>query len=342
MASAANLPTAITPLVVTMGEPAGVGGEITLKAWATRTAHNLRPFFVLDDPKRLEALVASLPLEVPIVRITNPCETADAWDRGLPVLSIGEVSDVTPGKPSPQTGQAILKSIDQAVALTLEGKAAAVVTNPIQKSALYDAGFPFQGHTDYLASLCEVPPTPVMMLASDDLRVVPVTVHIPLSEVPRALTQEVIIITAETVHRALQQDFGIKAPRITVAGLNPHAGESGSIGSEETDVINLAIAHLIANGRNITGPFPADSLFHAAARKNYDAAICMYHDQALIPIKTIAFDTAVNVTLGLPFVRTSPDHGTALDIAGTGAASPTGLISALKMATTHAAARANK
>jgi len=213
-----------------------------------------------------------------------------------------------------------------------------VVTNPIQKAVLYEAGFSHQGHTDYLASLCDDNPTPVMMLASDALRVVPVTVHIPIEQVPGALTREAIVAAGAITAASLKSDFGIENPKLLVAGLNPHAGEGGSIGREE-DIIRLAINDLVAMGHKVVGPFPADSLFHDAARAKYDAALCMYHDQALIPIKTISFDTAVNVTLGLPFVRTSPDHGTALDIAGQGIASPTGLIEALKMAAAHAAAR---
>jgi len=328
----------VPPLALTMGEPAGIGGEITLKAWAQRNTSHVPPFFVLGDPARLSALSDMLGLSVPIKSIGAPEQSAKVFETALPVLSIGDVTPVTIGKVSGSTAAAVLKSIDKAVALTQAGEAAAVVTNPIQKAVLYEAGFSHQGHTDYLASLCDDNPTPVMMLASDALRVVPVTVHIPIEQVPGALTREAIVAAGAITAASLKSDFGIENPKLLVAGLNPHAGEGGSIGREE-DIIRLAINDLVAMGHKVVGPFPADSLFHDAARAKYDAALCMYHDQALIPIKTISFDTAVNVTLGLPFVRTSPDHGTALDIAGQGIASPTGLIEALKMAAAHAAAR---
>ncbi len=328
------------PLALTMGEPAGIGGEITLKSWVARNATGLTPFFVLDNPARLRALCDDLDLDVPVREIVDPTEALAVFADALPVLSIGEVPPVQLGKPAPTTAQAVLRSIDQAVVLARGGLASAVVTNPIQKAILYGAGFSFQGHTDYLASLCEDSPQPVMMLASEVLRVVPVTVHIPLSKVSAALTTDAIIETGRISARALAQDFSIPNPRLAIAGLNPHAGEEGGLGKEDASVIAPAIAALNAEGITASGPYPADSMFHAVARKKYDAALCMYHDQALIPIKTIAFDSAVNVTLGLPFVRTSPDHGTALDIANQGVASPAGLVAALKMAAAHATSRA--
>lgn len=338
MVTAAN-----TPLAVTMGDPAGIGGEITLKAWQERVEHDLPPFFLLDDPDRLSLLATSIAPSVRIERIARPDEAATVWSNALPVLPIGPVPHTTMGRPSVDAASAVLRSIDMGVELALIGAAAAVVTNPIQKSTLYAQGFTFQGHTDYIASLCAGdggPPIPVMMLATDSFRVVPVTVHEALSAVPHSLTTDKIVQTAAIAAVGLQQDFGIAAPRLAICGLNPHAGESGTMGDEEVRIIQPAIEALRAQGWQVTGPHAADSLFHAAARAKYDIAICMYHDQALIPIKTLAFDEAVNVTLGLPIVRTSPDHGTALDIAGTGKASAAGLIAALKMAAHMAGRRA--
>lgn len=323
------------PLALTMGDPAGIGGEITLKAWGERTEHELPCFFLLDNPDRVRLLATALGLAVPVVEITDPSEAWETFSTALPVLPIGPVPATVMGKASPATAGAVLRSIDEAVGLCLAGDASAVVTNPIQKSALYAEGFEFEGHTDYLAAISArdaEPPTPVMMLASRDLRVVPVTIHEALSRVPTSLTTEKIIEVARITAAGLTRDFGIKSPRLVVAGLNPHAGEAGTIGDEEGRIIEPAIHKLQAEGMSVTGPHAADTLFHAAARETYDVALCMYHDQALIPIKTIAFDTAVNVTLGLPIVRTSPDHGTALDIAGTGKASPRGLIAAIKLA----------
>ncbi len=324
-----------TPLAVTMGDPAGIGGEITLKAWAERHNQTLPPFFLLDDPARMAHLASSLSANLYVQEITSPAEALDVWDEALPVLSIGMVPPTTLGHSTIESASAILRSIDMAVELVQAGDAAAVVTNPIQKSTLYAQGFTFQGHTDYIASLCVdsgTPPTPVMMLAAPELRVVPVTVHEALAAVPQSLTTGMILETARITAKSLQMDFGVAQPRLAVCGLNPHAGEGGTMGDEELRLIQPAIDALRAEGLHVSGPHAADSLFHAAARERYDVAICMYHDQALIPIKTIAFDHAVNVTLGLPIVRTSPDHGTALDIAGKGIASPLGLIAALKLA----------
>jgi len=248
---------------------------------------------------------------------------------------------VTPGEPHSRTASATIESIDTAVALTKQGRVAGVVTNPIAKHVLYAAGFRHPGHTEYLAALSAAPgeaaPHPVMMLWSDDLAVVPVTVHIPLIDVPSALTTDLIVRTGRIVARELRERFGLSHPRLAVAGLNPHAGENATLGLEDRDIIAPAVAYLQAEGLAVTGPWPADTMFHAEARRSYDAALAMYHDQALVPIKTIAFDDAVNVTLGLPFVRTSPDHGTAFDIAGTGIARPASLIAALRLAARLAA-----
>jgi 4-hydroxythreonine-4-phosphate dehydrogenase len=242
---------------------------------------------------------------------------------------------VTAGRPDAAAAPAIMQSIERAVNLVQQGTASAVVTNPIAKAVLYGAGFPFPGHTEYLAALASAgrrPFQPVMMLVSPTLKVVPVTIHVPLTDVPSRLTEALILSTIEITARELGRYFGLQSPRLAVSGLNPHAGEQGGLGREEIDIIAPAIEAARAKGFDVTGPHPADTLFHAAARAAYDAAICMYHDQALVPFKTLAFEEGVNVTLGLPFIRTSPDHGTAFDIAGTGRASPSSLIAALRLA----------
>jgi 4-hydroxythreonine-4-phosphate dehydrogenase len=326
------------PLALTMGEPAGIGGEISLKAW-----HVLRrdtcPFFVIDDLSRLQGLAAAIGLETPLKQIKNPGEANALFQDALPILSIGETIRCEPGKPGPETAGAVMSAIRHAVELTMLGEAGGVVTNPIQKSVLAEAGFAHPGHTEFLAELAGGGSRSVMMLAGGGLRVVPVTVHMPLSEVPRALTSDLIIETAMITEQALRHDFGIEKPRLALAGLNPHAGENGMLGPEDGAVIRPAVEQLRNAGLNVTGPLPGDTMFHEAARATYDVALCMYHDQALIPLKTLAFDSGVNTTLGLPFVRTSPDHGTALDIAGSGKASATSLIAALRLATEMAQQR---
>ncbi len=319
------------PLALTMGEPAGIGGEISLKAW-----HALRggacPFFVIDDVTRLQALADAIGLETPLREIEDSAEANLIFHDALPVLSIGQTIRCESGKPGIKTAEAVLDAIRQAVALTMQDQASGVVTNPIQKSVLAESGFAHPGHTEFLAELAGGGVRSVMMLAGGGLRVVPVTVHIPLSEVPRALTSDLIVETAMITQQALRRDFGIEKPRLAIAGLNPHAGENGMLGPEDGAVIMPAVEQLRGAGLDVAGPLPSDTMFHEAARATYDAALCMYHDQALIPLKTLAFDSGVNTTLGLPFVRTSPDHGTALDIAGSGKASPTSLIAALHMA----------
>ena len=319
------------PLVITIGEPAGVGGEITLKAWAAREREHLPPFFVLDVPERLTRLAAALRLDVPVKAIAAPEEAAAIFPSALPVLPIAMPHAAVPGKPDAANAPAVIEAIRRAAALVQQRRAAAMVTNPIQKETLYAAGFPHPGHTEYLAELAGGV-TPVMMLAGPGLRVVPVTIHRPLAESIAMLRTADIVTAARITAAALQRDFGIARPRLAVAGLNPHAGENGTIGREEIDIIAPAVVALRAEGIAVTGPAPADTLFHAAARRNYDAAICMYHDQALIPLKTIDFDRGVNITLGLPFIRTSPDHGTACDIAGKGIAKPDSLIAAIQLA----------
>ena len=315
-----------------MGEPAGIGGEITAAAWR-RLAGRGPVFLVLDDPDRLQRLG-----HAPIQAIAEPGEAACVFARALPVLPLGQAVAATPGRPEPATAAAVVASIVRAVALTRAGATAAVVTNPIHKATLYAAGFGFPGHTEFLAELAGGA-VPVMLLAGPSLRVVPLTVHIPLAEVPVRLTQATIVAQARIVAEALRRDFGIAAPRLAAAALNPHAGEAGAMGDEEERIIVPALRQLRAEGIDIVGPLPADTMFHAQARAGYDAALCMYHDQALVPVKTLHFDDAVNVTLGLPFVRTSPDHGTALGIAGRGMARPDSLVAAIELAAAMAARR---
>jgi 4-hydroxythreonine-4-phosphate dehydrogenase len=316
-------------LALTMGEPAGIGGEIALRAWLARHEQGVPPFFLIDDLDRLGRLAAQLAWNVPIAAATP--ETAERlFPLALPVLSLRLAHPVAAGNPDPANAATVIEAIRQGASLTRAGRAAAMVTNPIQKETLYAAGFAHPGHTEYLAELAGAPVA--MMLVCPGLRVVPVTIHQALREALSALTTERIVAAGRVAAAALTRDFGISRPRLAVAGLNPHAGENGTMGREEIDIVAPAVATLRADGIAAAGPFPADTMFHAEARKRYDAALCMYHDQALIPLKTIDFDGGVNVTLGLPFIRTSPDHGTALDIAGTGKANPASLIAALRLA----------
>ncbi|PKQ14098.1 MAG: 4-hydroxythreonine-4-phosphate dehydrogenase PdxA [Alphaproteobacteria bacterium HGW-Alphaproteobacteria-1] len=318
-------------IALTCGEPAGIGPEIAASAWSA--LRGSVPFFVIGDP-------AHLPAGVPVVVIERPSEAARAGNDALPVLAHPFPGPRTPGRPQGAQAQAVIDVIARGVALVQGAEASALCTAPIHKQALQEgAGFAFPGHTEYLAHLAGVGRV-VMMLASPALRVVPATIHIPISEVPQALTAELLEETIRITHAALVRDFGIAAPRLVVAGLNPHAGEGGRMGREEIEVIAPVLDRLRAGGMDLRGPVSADTMFHAAARAGYDAAIAMYHDQALIPIKTLDFDRGVNVTLGLPFIRTSPDHGTALDIAGQGRANPASLIEALRLADTLARARA--
>ncbi len=320
------------PIAVTMGEPAGIGGEITLKAWRTREASGLPHYFVVDDAARLQRIAAQLEWDIPIAEIEKPDDAIDAFGNALPVIPLEVPGPVVPGCPQPETSAAVVSSIERAVEYVKVGQAAAVVTNPIQKKALYDCGFCYPGHTEFLATLADGAAQPVMMLACEQLRVVPVTVHQPLREAIESLRSESIVETVRATVRALRQDFAIDRPHVMIAALNPHAGEEGAMGREEIDIIVPAVEKLKKAGYSVTGPTPADTLFHDRARTAYDAAVCMYHDQALIPLKTIDFSSGVNITLGLPFVRTSPDHGTALEIAGTGVADESSLVAALKIA----------
>lgn len=322
------------PLLLTMGDPAGIGGDLALAVWAARAEAPVPPFALLDDGARLRRLALRLGLEVPVIDIAHPAESAEAFAHGLPVLPLATPlgAEVEPGRPDAANAPAIVDAIAQAVALTRAGEAAAVVTNPINKQVLHAAGFPHPGHTEYLAALAGPGVVPVMMLACAELRVVPVTIHVSLREAAASLTSDAIVTCGRITANALRERWGIAAPRLAVAGLNPHAGEGGDMGGEEITIIAPAIARLRADGIVVDGPAPADTLFHPEARARYDAALCMYHDQALIPIKTIDFHGGVNVTLGLPFVRTSPDHGTAYGLAGTGKGNASSLRAALRMA----------
>ena len=333
------------PLALTLGEPAGIGPDITLTAWARRAELGLPAFYIHADPQSLARRAERLGIDVPM-EIVTPASAAAAFSRALPVVPIGLTASAEPGKPDHTSAPTAIASIDRAVADVIGGAASAVVTNPVAKSVLYKAGFTDPGHTEYLArlsfELTGNPALPVMMLWSPEVAVVPVTIHIPYKDVPEHLTRDLIFETGRIVARDLTERFGIAHPRLAVAGLNPHAGEDGTLGKEDATIVRPAIERLMADGIDARGPLPGDTMFHEAARKTYDAALCMYHDQALIPIKTLAFDHAVNVTLGLPFIRTSPDHGTAFDIAGTGKADPSSLVAALKLAARLAAADQGK
>jgi 4-hydroxythreonine-4-phosphate dehydrogenase len=328
------------PLALTLGEPAGIGPDITLLAWSQRDELKLPPFYLLGDGAFLEQRANALGLKVRLAEV-SPEDAITAFATALPVVATGKPATARPGQPDASSADAALASIRRAVADVQSGQASAVVTNPIAKSVLYQAGFRHPGHTEFLAELAATngkTPQPVMMLWSPLLAVVPVTIHLSLREAINQLTTELIVDTTSIVAAGLNKSFGLARPRLALSGLNPHAGEDGSLGTEDKTVVAPAIEILRAQGLDVRGPLPADTMFHEAARKTYDCAICMYHDQALIPIKTLAFDDGVNVTLGLPFVRTSPDHGTAFDIAGTGRANPASLVAALRLADRMAAA----
>ncbi len=331
----------MAPLALTSGEPAGIGPDITIKAWLRRNELKLPAFYLLGDPDLLRHRAKAIGLELTLAEVRAE-EACDAFADALPVVVTGDPATARPGVPDGSSAGAAMASIRQAVGDVIAGRASAVVTNPIAKSVLYRAGFRHPGHTEYLAELAATDghsPQPVMMLWSPALVVVPVTIHVSLREAIAQLSSELIVTTARIVVAALKARFGLANPRLAVSGLNPHAGEEGSLGAEEKTIVAPAIDILRGEGIAIKGPLPADTMFHEAARKTYDCAICMYHDQALIPIKTVAFEDAVNVTLGLPFIRTSPDHGTAFDIAGTGKANPASLIAALRLANRMATAQ---
>jgi len=319
------------PLVLTSGEPAGVAPEITALAWRPLRHDPENAFVLLGDAAYWRQRNPGLA----IAEVAAPAEAASVFANALPVLHRPLAAHPAPGRIDPGTAPQVIAAIDEAVEMALRGGTSGIVTNPIHKDALYQAGFRHQGHTDYLAHLSArhgLPVDEVMMLVAADLRAIPVTVHIPLKEVPRQLTREAILTQARVTARDLTRYFGIATPRLAVTGLNPHAGENGAMGREEIEVIRPALAQLRAEGLDVTGPLSADTAFHAEARATYDAILCMYHDQALIPVKTLDFHGGINVSLGLPFVRTSPDHGTALGIAGRGTANPRSLIAALRLA----------
>ncbi len=328
------------PLALTLGEPAGIGPDITFAAWLRRDELALPPFYLLGDPDFLARRARHLGVSIAL-RAVEPEAAVRTFPQALPVVALAERVTAEPGQPDRSSGPAAIEAIRRATADVFAARAHAVVTNPVAKAVLYRTGFAEPGHTEFLARLAREHTGravhPVMMLWSSELAVVPVTIHLPVREVPLRLTTELIVQTGRIVARDLRERFGIARPRLAVAGLNPHAGEDGTLGEEDAAVVAPAVEQLRREGIAARGPLPADTMFHAAARATYDAALAMYHDQALIPIKTLAFDHAVNVTLGLPFVRTSPDHGTAFDIAGTGRANPASLIAALRLAARLAA-----
>jgi 4-hydroxythreonine-4-phosphate dehydrogenase len=340
--------TDIAPLALTLGEPGGIGPELAIKAWQHGHRNGggpnvpFAPFCVLSPKRILDQYAKHIGLTVPITRISDISEAPLVFPTALPVLEIDDNgAAIEPGKAKTETASMVINSITKAVALAKAGMASAVVTNPIQKSALYQAGFSHPGHTEFLAELAGPGTIPVMMLANSALRVVPLTIHIALAEVPRRLTSDLIIRLCHITDAALRRDFDLTRPRLAIAGLNPHAGENGAMGKEEQTIMIPAIQKLQEDGLDVVGPLPADTMFHAEARQAYDVALCPYHDQALIPVKTLDFYGGVNVTLGLPFIRTSPDHGTALNIAGQGIARPDSLIAALRMATDMATNQLN-
>jgi 4-hydroxythreonine-4-phosphate dehydrogenase len=329
------------PLALTLGEPAGIGPDIAIMAWLRRDELKLPAFYLLGDRDFLGHRAKVLGLEVRLADVRAE-DALDTFADALPVAATGHPASAQPGRPDHTSADAALASIRQAVGDVIAGRASAVVTNPIAKSVLYRRGFRHPGHTEFLAELASAggqTPQPVMLLWSPALAVVPVTIHLSLREAIARLSSELIVTTARIAVAGLKARFGLASPRLAVSGLNPHAGEEGALGAEDQAIVAPAIDILRRDGIEIRGPLPADTMFHDAARKTYDCAICMYHDQALIPVKTLAFDDAVNVTLGLPFIRTSPDHGTAFDIAGTGKANPSSLIAALRLAARMAATR---
>ncbi|NGX94125.1 MAG: 4-hydroxythreonine-4-phosphate dehydrogenase PdxA [Candidatus Afipia apatlaquensis] len=328
-------------LALTIGEPAGIGPDIAIAAWLKRRELDLPAFYLIGDSAFIAARAGILGVDISTAD-TSAEDAAGVFADALPVVTTRVAATGKPGQPDDSSAPAAIASIRHAVADVIAGRASAIVTNPIAKSVLYRAGFSHPGHTEFLAQLSAAVsgsvPHPVMMLWSPELAVVPVTIHLPLRDAITQLTSDLIVRTARIVAADLQTRLGIARPRLAISGLNPHAGEDGSLGREDQSIIAPAIEVLRRDGLDVRGPLPADTMFHAAARKTYDCAICMYHDQALIPIKTIAFDDGVNVTLGLPFIRTSPDHGTAFDIAGTGRANPSSLIAALRLAARMASA----
>lgn len=320
---------------MTVGDPGGIGPDIVIRAWLDRNDRRRPPFYVLADPAQVAARAKTLGHRLPVMEV-RPEDAGQAFARALPVVPLESRFVETTGRSDPRNARGIVEAVERAVRHCFDGLAGAVVTAPIAKKSLYESGFAYPGHTEFLGHLAAKETgrrwLPVMMLAGPSLRTVPVTIHVPLSEVPKILDTESIVSTCRVVADDLHRRFGISRPRLAVAGLNPHAGEGGTMGREDIEVIGPAVSALRASGIDAFGPLPADTMFHEAALATYDAAVCMYHDQALIPVKTLAFDHTVNVTLGLPFIRTSPDHGTAFDLAGTGRARPDSMAAALALA----------
>src|SRR4029078_10557212 len=336
------------PLALTLGEPAGIGPDLTIRVWRRREELRLPPFYLVGDPHFVRDVPRQLGSEIALSVVT-PAQAAEIFPRALPIVPLQMPVTATPGKPDGSSAPAAIASIRRAVSDVLAGQAAGIVTNPVAKNVLYRSGFAEPGHTEFLAKLAEeaigkasrpvmmlwsseLAGVPVMLLCASGLAVVPVTIHLPLKDVVSRLTFELVVETGRITAHDLTKRFGILRPRLAVAGLNPHAGEDGALGEEDSAIVAPAVERLRAEGIDAVGPLPADTLFHDRARAAYDVALCMYHDQALIPIKTLAFDHAVNVTLGLPFVRTSPDHGTAFDIAGKGTADPSSLVASISLA----------
>ena len=324
------------PLAVSLGDPAGIGPEVIAKCWDNRSAFDLTPFVAIGDPRSVTAV-----WDGPIELIEDPHEADSAFDVGMPLIQLAAGQEDIPGQPTVAGAHCSLDALELAVGLARSGSASAVVTGPVSKEQLYAIGFSHPGQTEFVAERCGIAASNVaMMLAGPTLRTVPVTTHLPFVEVAENLSSALIESRARTVLRGLQRNFGIAEPRLAISGLNPHAGEGGQLGREEIDLIEPAIAALRAEGWRVTGPHPADTMFHETARARYDAALCMYHDQALIPLKAIHFNDGVNVTLGLPIVRTAPDHGTAFDIAGQDLADPRPMAAAIRMAADCGAYRA--
>ena len=326
---------AAAPIAIALGDPAGIGPEVVAKAWALRAERDLPPFFAVGDVRSVERVWAG-----PVVRIDDPSQAAAAFGTALPILSVNDAGDITPGVPDIDGARCAIQSLELALGLTRSGASGALVTGPVSKVELYRTGFTYPGQTEFVAERCGIAKeNAVMMLAGPTLRVVPMTTHIPFAEVIDALSIELIVAKARVTARSLTRHFGIMRPRLAFAGLNPHAGESGAMGREEIDIVQPAIAQLVSEGIDAVGPFAADGMFNPRARAGYDVAMCLYHDQALIPLKALHFDDGVNMTLGLPVIRTSPDHGTAFDIAGRDAAEPGAMIAAIMLAAEAAARR---
>lgn len=324
------------PLAVALGDPSGIGPEVTAKAWVARDIQRLPPFFAVGDARSIEAVWRG-----PVSRITDPSHAAEVFPSALPVIQVEDAGPIQPGEPNGEGARCALASLEMAVGLARNGAAAGLVTGPISKVCLYNIGFTHPGQTEFVAERCGIATeNAVMMLAGPSLRVVPMTTHLPLADVSALLTIDLIVSKARATAKGLLRNFGIENPRLAFAGFNPHAGETGMLGREEIDIIAPAVDILRAEGIDVIGPIAADAMFHKRARATYDAALCCYHDQALIPLKTLHFDDGVNITLGLPIVRTSPDHGTAFDIAGRGLAEPGAMIAAIKMAASAAHWRA--